>query len=63
MVGSPQRIREYVARYAAESQCNYLVTSFQWGDLNHQEASYAMELFSSEVIPHFVDAAVTAKTR
>jgi hypothetical protein len=37
--------------------CNYFVASFQWGDLNHQEASHSMELFAREVMPHFADAA------
>ena len=51
IVGSPGRVREFVERYAADSDCNYLVTSVQWGDLSHEEASYSLGLFISEVMP------------
>jgi alkanesulfonate monooxygenase SsuD/methylene tetrahydromethanopterin reductase-like flavin-dependent oxidoreductase (luciferase family) len=54
VVGSPRTVREYVARYAEDSSCNYLVASFQWGDITHQEASRSMALFASEVMPHFM---------
>ena len=46
---------EYVSTGA-----NYFVCSFQWGDLTHEEASRSMELFSTEVMPHFVDGTVTS---
>ena len=59
IVGSPQTVLEYVERYEADSQCNYFVGSFQWGDLTHEEASRSMDLFSTEVMPHFVDGTVT----
>ncbi len=54
--GSPQRMKEYLEQYASESNCNYFVSSFQWGDLTHEEASRSLELFTSEVMPHFVDS-------
>jgi alkanesulfonate monooxygenase SsuD/methylene tetrahydromethanopterin reductase-like flavin-dependent oxidoreductase (luciferase family) len=60
IVGSPRTVREYVERYVAESTCNYLVGSFQWGDLTHAEASRSLALFATEVMPHFVDAPVSA---
>ena len=60
VVGSPLTAKEYVARYVAESTCNYLVTTFQWGDLAHQEAFRSMELFAAEVMPQFVEASVEA---
>jgi alkanesulfonate monooxygenase SsuD/methylene tetrahydromethanopterin reductase-like flavin-dependent oxidoreductase (luciferase family) len=60
VVGSPQTVREYVERYVADSTCNYLVGSFQWGDLTHDEASRSLELFVREVMPHFVDSPVQA---
>ena len=37
-------------RYESESDCNYLVTSVQWGDIGHEEASYSLGLFMSEVM-------------
>jgi alkanesulfonate monooxygenase SsuD/methylene tetrahydromethanopterin reductase-like flavin-dependent oxidoreductase (luciferase family) len=60
VVGSPQTVREYVGRYVADSTCNYLVRSFQSGDLIHDVASRSLELFAREVMPHFVDSPVQA---
>ena len=62
LIGSPSTIREYVERYVSDSTCNYLVTAFQWGDLTHQEASYSMELFASEVMPLFAEPATQPAT-
>jgi hypothetical protein len=33
------------------TDANYYGLSFQWGDLNHQEASRSMQLFADEVMP------------
>jgi len=52
-------VRHRVVRYNADSQCNYFVGSFQWGDITHREASRSMELFTTEVMPHFADALAT----
>ena len=54
LVGSPHTIKEYIARYVEESECNYFVGSFQWGDVTHEEASRSLDLFTSEVMPDFV---------
>ena len=51
IAGSPATVRAFVERYESESDCNYLVTSVQWGDLSHEEASYSLGLFMSEVMP------------
>ena len=58
MVGSPPTGWEYTECYSVDSTCNYFVAFFQWDDLTHQEASYSMELFAREVMPHFADAVV-----
>ena len=50
------------ASHATDSTCNYFVASFQWGDLNHQEASYSMELFARDAMPHFADTALAGHT-
>lgn len=55
LVGSARTVREYVERYAADSGCNYIVTPVQWGDLTHEEASYSLELFTTEVMASFDD--------
>ena len=56
LVGSPATVRDYVERYASESDCNYLVTSFQWGDVTHEEASRSLRLFISDVMIGLADA-------
>ncbi len=53
IVGSPATVREFVERYTAESNCNYLVSSVQWGDLSHEEASHSLGLFMADVMPGF----------
>ena len=59
VAGSPQTVGEYVERYVADSGCNYLVTSFQWGDITHEEASRSMAAFASEIMPRFADPVPT----
>jgi hypothetical protein len=51
VIGSPRTVREYVERWAEQSGCNYWVSSFQWGDLTHEEASRSLGLFAEEVMP------------
>jgi alkanesulfonate monooxygenase SsuD/methylene tetrahydromethanopterin reductase-like flavin-dependent oxidoreductase (luciferase family) len=51
VVGSPETVRAYVQRYAAESGMNYFVGAFQWGDLTHDEARRSLQLFAGEVMP------------
>lgn len=53
LAGSPETIKEFIARYVKASKCNYIVTSVQWGDITHEEASRSLELFTSEVMPRF----------
>jgi alkanesulfonate monooxygenase SsuD/methylene tetrahydromethanopterin reductase-like flavin-dependent oxidoreductase (luciferase family) len=51
LVGSPSTIRDYVLRYARESDANYYVGAFSWGDLTHDESSKSLRLFAEEVMP------------
>lgn len=51
LVGSPATIRDYVLRYARESNANYYVGAFSWGDLTHDESSKSLRLFAEEVMP------------
>jgi hypothetical protein len=44
---------EYVATGA-----NYFVCSFQWGGLSHAQAMRSIELFVTEVMPHYTSASV-----
>ncbi|MET0849864.1 MAG: LLM class flavin-dependent oxidoreductase [Candidatus Rokuibacteriota bacterium] len=52
LAGSPVAVREYMDEYVATG-ANYFVCSFQWGDLGHDTAMRSIELFASEVMPHY----------
>ena len=56
LVGSPATVKRYIEQYVSDSECNYMVCSFQWGSLTHEEASNSLGLFLSEVMPDFADA-------
>ena len=53
VAGSPETVREILAGYVEElgPGHNYLVGSFQWGDISHAEASRSLELYAGEVMP------------
>ena len=53
LAGSPETVREYMDDYVKTS-ANYLVCSFQWGNLTHEQAMRSVALFSAEVMPHYV---------
>jgi alkanesulfonate monooxygenase SsuD/methylene tetrahydromethanopterin reductase-like flavin-dependent oxidoreductase (luciferase family) len=52
LAGAPAAVREYMDEYLATG-ANYFVCSFQWGDLDHDTAMRSIELFASEVMPHY----------
>ncbi|HKN02157.1 MAG TPA: LLM class flavin-dependent oxidoreductase [Candidatus Binataceae bacterium] len=54
IVGSPKSAREKIAAYFEESGSNYLVLSFAWGGLSYEQSRHSLDLFVSEVLPHFV---------
>jgi alkanesulfonate monooxygenase SsuD/methylene tetrahydromethanopterin reductase-like flavin-dependent oxidoreductase (luciferase family) len=56
LAGGPAAVREYMDEYVATG-ANYFVCSFQWGDLTHEQAMRSIELFTREVMPHYVTAA------
>jgi len=49
--GSPARVREQVAGLVEASGCNYVICSFAWGSLSHQQTLRSLELFATEVMP------------
>ncbi|MCH7626850.1 MAG: LLM class flavin-dependent oxidoreductase [Chloroflexi bacterium] len=53
LAGSPETVREYMDDYV-KTGANYLVCSFQWGNLTHEQAMRSVALFSAEVMPHYV---------
>lgn len=54
IVGSPRSVRQKIAAYFEESGTNYLVLSFAWGGLTHEQSRHSLDLFVSDVLPHFV---------
>jgi alkanesulfonate monooxygenase SsuD/methylene tetrahydromethanopterin reductase-like flavin-dependent oxidoreductase (luciferase family) len=54
IVGSPKTVREKIATYFEVSRTNYLVLSFAWGSLTYEQSRHSLDLFASEVLPHFV---------
>ncbi len=52
VAGSPDSIRNYMDEYL-ETGANYFVAGFQWGHLSHEETMRSIELFVSEVMPHY----------
>ena len=55
LVGAPATVREQVARFVAESGCNYLVCAFAFGNLTHAQVMRSFELFVTEVMPAFLN--------
>jgi alkanesulfonate monooxygenase SsuD/methylene tetrahydromethanopterin reductase-like flavin-dependent oxidoreductase (luciferase family) len=52
IAGSPSSIREYMDEYMSTG-ANYFVCSFQWGSLTHEQAMQSLELFVTEIMPHY----------
>jgi len=55
IAASPESMRKFLDEYIA-TDANYFVCSFQWGDLSHEQAMRSIELFTKEVMPHYVDS-------
>jgi alkanesulfonate monooxygenase SsuD/methylene tetrahydromethanopterin reductase-like flavin-dependent oxidoreductase (luciferase family) len=53
ITGSPRTVREEIARQIEESGANYFITRFAYGHLTHEQSSRSLDLFVSEIMPHF----------
>ena len=51
--GSPKTVRAELEREITETGINYFAARFAYGDLSHEESARSLELFTSEVMPHF----------
>jgi alkanesulfonate monooxygenase SsuD/methylene tetrahydromethanopterin reductase-like flavin-dependent oxidoreductase (luciferase family) len=51
--GSPQRVREEVARQIDELGVNYMIGSFFFGNMKEEDAQHSVRLFAREVMPAF----------
>jgi hypothetical protein len=58
LFGSPPRVREQMSRLIETSGCNYVVCSFSWGTIPHEQMLHSVRLFSQEVMPAFSAASV-----
>jgi len=57
VAGTPDSVRVYMDEYVATG-ANYFVCSFQWGGLSHAQAMRSIELFVTEIMPHYASAPV-----
>ncbi|HEY2708300.1 MAG TPA: LLM class flavin-dependent oxidoreductase [Caulobacteraceae bacterium] len=64
VVGTPETVRDYFDEYM-KTGANYMVLSFQWGSLSHEDAMRSIRLFKDELMPHYgvADAHVFAPDR
>ncbi len=66
IVGSPATVRAEVERHLEASRCTYFVGRFIYGNLGYEQAARSLDLFSREVMPHFLterEAAPLARPR
>jgi len=53
IAGSPDDVSNHIKDLVSKSSVDYLMFSFHWGDLEHQEVMASMRLFVDEVMPGF----------
>ena len=52
VVGTPETVRDYFDEYM-KTGANYMVLSFQWGSLAHEDAMRSIRLFKEELAPRY----------
>jgi alkanesulfonate monooxygenase SsuD/methylene tetrahydromethanopterin reductase-like flavin-dependent oxidoreductase (luciferase family) len=50
LVGSPERVRDQVARLIETTGANYVICSFAWGDLTQDQSRRSLDLFAEKVM-------------
>jgi hypothetical protein len=50
IAGSAKSVLQYLENYKIYSGCNFLLLSFQWGDLNHEEAINTMKVVGDQFV-------------
>src|SRR3984957_9674215 len=53
IMGSPTTVRDAIAREINETGANYFITRFAYGNLTHEQASRSLDLFITDIMPHF----------
>ena len=51
VAGSPTTVTKFLASQLAETQCNYVVGQFAFGDLVGEECLRSIDLFVRDVMP------------
>jgi alkanesulfonate monooxygenase SsuD/methylene tetrahydromethanopterin reductase-like flavin-dependent oxidoreductase (luciferase family) len=51
--GSPARVCTQLSQLVEATGCNYVISSFAWGSLTHQQSMKSLQLFAQEVMPAF----------
>jgi alkanesulfonate monooxygenase SsuD/methylene tetrahydromethanopterin reductase-like flavin-dependent oxidoreductase (luciferase family) len=57
LCGTPESVTEYLDEYLTTG-ANYFVCSFQFGNLSHDHAMESIDLWASEIMPHYGTAEV-----
>jgi alkanesulfonate monooxygenase SsuD/methylene tetrahydromethanopterin reductase-like flavin-dependent oxidoreductase (luciferase family) len=52
VVGTPETVSDYFDEYL-KTGANYMVLSFQWGSLSHEDAMRSIRLFKDELMPRY----------
>jgi len=53
ITGSPRTMREEIARQLEQTGANYFITRFAYGNLTYEQSARSLDLFVTEVMPHF----------
>ena len=53
LVGSPETVREQIEELIAETGCRHLALFLNFPGLTFEQVMHSLDLFASEVIPHF----------
>ncbi len=61
IVGSPATVCAEIERQIAAIGVNYFICGMYFGDMAHAQAMRSLDLFASEVMPHFAETAVAAE--
>jgi len=53
LVGSPERVRDQVARLVETTGADYVIGCFAWGDLTQEQSLRSLRLFAEKIMPSF----------
>jgi alkanesulfonate monooxygenase SsuD/methylene tetrahydromethanopterin reductase-like flavin-dependent oxidoreductase (luciferase family) len=53
ITGTPETVRTRIEQELEQSGANYMIVRFAYGNLTDAESTRSLELFATEVLPHF----------